>query len=76
MVLAGAARATGHTGAPAGPGPGVTKVMVRAGQNLWSLAEAYDPDADTRRVIQEIQELNSMTTDQLQPGQVLWVPRG
>jgi nucleoid-associated protein YgaU len=76
MVLAGAARATGHSGVPAGPGAGVTKVMVRAGQNLWSLAEAYDPDADTRRVIQEIQELNSMTTDQLQPGQVLWVPRG
>jgi nucleoid-associated protein YgaU len=77
MVLAGAAQATGHSGAPsAGPGRGVTKVMVRPGQNLWSLAEAYDPDADTRRVIQEIQELNSMTTDQLQPGQVLWVPRG
>jgi nucleoid-associated protein YgaU len=77
MVLAGAAQATGHSGAPsAGPGRGVTKVMVRPGQNLWSLAEAYDPDADTRQVIQEIQELNSMTTDQLQPGQVLWVPRG
>jgi nucleoid-associated protein YgaU len=76
MVLAGAAQATGHSGAPAGLGMGMTKVIVRAGQNLWSLAEAYDPEADTRRVIQEIQQLNSMTTDQLQPGQVLWVPRG
>jgi nucleoid-associated protein YgaU len=75
MVLAGAAQATGHSAASAGPGRGVTKVIVRAGQNLWSLAEAYDPDADTRQVIQEIQQLNSMTTDQLQPGQVLWVPR-
>ena len=46
------------------------------GQSLWSLAEAYDPDADPRLVVQQIQQLNSMAGDQLQPGEVLWVPRG
>jgi nucleoid-associated protein YgaU len=76
MVVAGAAQATGHSGAPAGPGGGVAKVQVRPGDSLWSLAEAYDPGADTRLVIQDILQLNSMTSDQVQPGQVLWVPRG
>jgi hypothetical protein len=76
MVVAGAAQATGHSGAPAGPGRGVVKVQVRPGDSLWSLAEAYDPGADTRLVIQDILQLNSMTGDQVQPGQVLWVPRG
>jgi nucleoid-associated protein YgaU len=75
MVVAGAAQATGHSGAP-GPGRGVVKVQVRPGDSLWSLAEAYDPDADTRLVIQDILQLNSMNGDQVQPGQVLWVPRG
>jgi len=76
MVLAGAAQATGHSGVPAGPGKAVTKVLVRPGDSLWSLAETYDPHADTRLVVQDIQQLNSMTTDQVQPGQILWVPRG
>lgn len=75
VVLAGAAQALGHSGAPGRPGAGITKVQVQPGQNLWTLAEAYDPNADPRQVIQEILQLNSMSTDQLQPGQVLWMPR-
>jgi len=77
MTLAGVAQATGQSAATAGHArDGVTKVLVRPGQNLWSLAERYAPDADTRLVVQEILQLNSMSTDQVQPGQVLWVPRG
>ena len=75
VVLAGAAQALGHSGGPARPGAGITKVQVQPGQNLWTLAEAHDPNADPRQVIQEILQLNSMSTDQLQPGQVLWMPR-
>ena len=84
VALAGAAQAIGHSGAQARPGtagaagaPGaaITKVEVRPGQSLWTLAEAYDPNADTRQVIQEILQLNSLSTDQVQPGQVLWMPR-
>jgi nucleoid-associated protein YgaU len=82
--LAGAAQALGHSPAPVRPGTAgtagttgaaITKVEVRPGQSLWTLAEAYDPNADTRQVIQEILRLNSMSTDQVQPGQVLWMPR-
>ena len=74
IALATAAQAS-HAG-QAAPGRYAAKVEVRPGQSLWSLAEAYDPDADPRLVIQQIQQLNSMAGDQLQPGEVLWVPRG
>jgi LysM repeat protein len=73
VTLATAAQAT-HTGS-ASPGRYVAKVTILPGQSLWSVAEAYDPNADTRLVIQEIQQLNSMAGDQVQPGEVLWVPR-
>jgi len=76
VVLAGGAQALGHSGAQARPGTAAfAKVQVQPGQSLWSLAERYDPNADTRQVIQEIQQMNSMSTDQVQPGQVLWMPR-
>jgi hypothetical protein len=74
VALATAAQAT-HTGS-ASPGRYVAKVTILPGESLWSVAEAYDPNADTRLIIQEIQQLNSMTGDQVQPGEVLWVPRG
>jgi LysM repeat protein len=74
IALATAAQAS-HSG-QAAPGRYVAKVEVGPGQSLWSLAEAYDPGADPRLVVQQIQQLNSMAGDQLQPGEVLWVPRG
>jgi LysM repeat protein len=74
IALATAAQAS-HAG-QAAPGRYAAKVEVRPGQSLWSLAEAYDPDADPRLVVQQIQQLNSMAGDQLEPGEVLWVPRG
>lgn len=74
MALAGAAQATGHPGAPAAHG-GLTRVEVRQGQSMWSIAETYDPNADTRLVIQQVLQMNSLTSDQVQPGQLLWVPR-
>jgi len=72
--LATAAQAT-RSGS-ASPGRYLSKVTVLPGQSLWSLAEANDPDADTRQVVQQIKQLNSMTGDQVQAGAVLWVPRG
>lgn len=75
IAVAGAAQATGHSGTPAGLGRGVTRVEIRPGESLWSVAEAYDPNADTRVVIGEIVQLNSLASTQVQPGQVLWVPR-
>ena len=54
----------------------LARVTVSAGESLWSVAAAYDPNADTRVVIQQIQQLNSLTGDQVRAGEVLWVPRG
>jgi hypothetical protein len=71
--LATAAQAT--RAGSGSPGRYITKVTVLPGQSLWSLGEAYDPNADTRLIIQEIQQLNSMSGDHVQPGEVLWVPR-
>src|SRR5690242_1766358 len=49
-IGAATAAQAAHAGqaAPGRPAPGryVAKVEVRPGQSLWSLAEAYDPDAD------------------------------
>ena len=77
ITLATAAQAA-HSGQSGQSGPGryAAKVEVWPGQSLWSLAQAYDPDADPRLVVQQIQQLNSMAGDQVQPGEVLWVPRG
>lgn len=54
----------------------LAKVTVAPGDSLWSVAEARDPDADTRLVIERIRQLNSLTGDQVRPGEVLLVPRG
>jgi hypothetical protein len=40
---------------------GSPEVAVHPGRSLWSLAEAYDPNADTRLIVQEIRRLNSMS---------------
>ena len=53
-----------------------TQITVRPGESLWSVAEAAEPDADTRIVIQQIIELNVLTGTVVQPGELLWVPRG
>lgn len=54
----------------------LTQLTVLPGQSLWAVAEAADPDADTRIVIQQIIELNALTGTVVQPGERLWVPRG
>jgi LysM repeat protein len=70
-----AAAGTAAAGAAAGAGKYVTKITVAPGQSLWSIAAADDPQADTRLIVQDILEMNSLTGDQVQPGQVIWVPR-
>lgn len=76
VVLATTAKATRSASGAGATGKYIAKVVVRPGQSLWTVAEAYDPDADTRQVIADIEQMNSMTGDQLKPGETLWVPRG
>ena len=76
LIAAGAAQAISHTG-PAHPAGSahLAQVVVQPGQSLWSVAESADPNADTRLVIQQITELNSLNGDTVFAGQRLWVPR-
>jgi hypothetical protein len=74
LVVAGAAQATGRPASPRGTGSGLIRVVVRPGQSLWSVAENADPNADPRLVIQQIAQLNALTTDIVMAGQRLWVP--
>ena len=77
VTLATAAQAThDKPGSMGYAGKYLAKVTVRPGESLWSVAEAYDPGADTRLVIQQIQQLNSLSGDQVRSGEMLWVPRG
>jgi LysM repeat protein len=76
LIAASAAQATSHSVPPRAAEQSLSRIVVRPGQTLWSVAESADPDADTRLVIQQIAELNGLTGDVVQAGQRLWVPRG
>jgi LysM domain len=75
LIAAGAAQAISHAGSPHPAGSHLAQVSVRPGQSLWSVAETADPSADTRLVIQQIIQLNSLHGDTVFAGQRLWVPR-
>jgi LysM repeat protein len=57
---------------PATPPPTVT---VRSGDTLWEIASAVRPGRDARESVAELRELNHLTGYDLQPGQVLTLPR-
>jgi LysM domain len=76
LIASGAAQATNHSVPPRVAEQNLTRVVVRPGQSLWSVAESADPDADTRLVIDQIIELNGLNGDVVLAGQRLWVPRG
>ena len=76
---------TGVAGGAQAPGPGaparsvyrgMTQIVVRPGQTLWSIAAAVDPSADPRMAVQQISDVNALTGTQIEAGQLLWVPRG
>jgi LysM repeat protein len=76
LIVAGAVQATSHPLPPRVAQQNISRVVVRPGQSLWSVAESADPHADTRLVVQQIIELNGLTGDTVAVGQQLWVPRG
>jgi hypothetical protein len=76
LGLAGGAQASSH-GQPAGAGyRGMTQIVVRPGQTLWSLAAAAEPSADPRIVIQQIIDANALGGTTIRAGELLWVPGG
>ncbi len=55
--------------------PKCVEVRVTSGDTLWNLAKAYGPvNADTRRVIYEIKQINGVSAETLRAGQVLLIP--
>ena len=54
----------------------VAEVTVEQGDSLWAIAERVAPGRDPRDVIHELRELNGLSSNLLQPGQVLLVPSG
>jgi LysM domain len=76
LLAAGVAQATSHALSPHAARQNLIQVVVRPGQSLWSVAESTDPDQDPRAVIQQIIDLNALSSDAVFPGEQLWVPRG
>jgi hypothetical protein len=75
LLAAGVAQATSHSPAPRAARQNLLQVVVRPGQTLWSVAESADPDQDTRVIVRQIIDLNSLGSATVSAGQQLWVPR-
>lgn len=52
------------------------EVTVKAGQNLWQIADTYDNNKiDLRKFIYDIKKLNNIAKDSMiYPGQILKIP--
>ncbi|MFK4730056.1 LysM peptidoglycan-binding domain-containing protein [Agromyces mediolanus] len=71
VLGAGAAAADDAIGQP---GASFDYVTVGAGDTLWEIAEAADPGADPRVVIDDIIRLNGLDSSVVEPGQRLALP--
>ena len=74
LIAATGAQASNHGLPPAAVHAGMRHVVVRPGQTLWSIANAAEPTADPRVVVQEIMQVNALSGGVVVPGQSLWVP--
>jgi hypothetical protein len=75
LIAATGAQASNHGLPAAAVHAGMRHVVVRPGQTLWSIANAAEPTADPRVVVQEIMQVNALSGGVVVPGQSLWVPR-
>lgn len=71
-VFSGYSAATGE----AGEQPPTRTVVVGEGDTLWAIASAVAEPGETREVVHEIQEMNSLPGPELVEGQELAVPVG
>lgn len=53
---------------------GESRVVVRPGDTLWSIASSVAGDDDVRLVVHRIQEVNRLQGTRLVPGEVLRLP--
>lgn len=52
----------------------IVSVTVYAGETLWGIAEREAPNADPRDFIQQVVEINGLTSSTIEPGQQILVP--
>ncbi len=76
LSAAGNAQTASHGQLPGTAHRGLSRVVVRPGQTLWSIARRAEPSADPRVVVQQIIEVNALGSPVIQPGELLWVPKG
>jgi nucleoid-associated protein YgaU len=74
MSVAGSVQASSHGSALGSPYRGMTQVVVRPGQTLWSIAAAAEPSGNVWGVVQQIINVNALSSANVQAGQLLWVP--
>ena len=78
LAIAAAAFGLGAVGAAAGTSGGSAGsfqyVTVEPGESLWQLAVSVAPNADPRDVVADIQNLNNLSSGELQPGQRIAIP--
>ncbi len=55
---------------------GMTSIVVKPGQTLWSIAVSAEPSANPWVVIRQIIDANALSGASVRSGQLLWVPRG
>ena len=58
---------------PATPAPTIT---VRPGDTLWDIAVRVKPGRDGQAAVAELRKINRLDSVDLQPGQVLILPKG
>jgi LysM repeat protein len=49
-------------------------VVVRSGDTVWNIAAQRYPGDDVREVVQEILQLNRLSSPIIQPGEALTLP--
>jgi LysM repeat protein len=72
-VIALAAPAASALGGPSEPAAS-RRVVVTAGDSLWSIASNLDPSRDPREVVARLVDANALGDATIVPGQVLVLP--
>jgi len=60
--------------AEGGAGGGLVEVTVQPGDTLWAIAADRYPNSDVRAKVWQIEQLNHLSGETLQPGETLRVP--
>jgi hypothetical protein len=75
ISAAGSVQASSGGPAPGSPYRGLTQIVVRPGQTLWSIAAAAEPSGNPWAVMQQIINVNALNGPTVQAGEQLWVPK-